>query len=43
MLEWLQTILEGAAVTDGKLDVTAVMNTVKTQFPRMTSTPRSTN
>ena len=34
MLEWLQTILEGAAVTDGKLDVTAVMNTVKTEFPK---------
>ena len=24
MLEWLQTILEGAKVEDGKLDVTAV-------------------
>jgi hypothetical protein len=34
MLEWLQTILEGAAVTDGKLDVAAVMNTVKTEFPK---------
>lgn len=34
MLEWLQTILEGAAITDGKLDVTAVMNTVKTEFPK---------
>lgn len=34
MLEWLQTILEGAQITDGKLDVTAVMNTVKTEFPK---------
>lgn len=34
MLEWLQTILEGAAVTDGKLDVAVVMNTVKTEFPK---------
>ena len=34
MLEWLQTILEAAPITDGKLDVTAVMNTVKTEFPK---------
>lgn len=34
MLEWLQTILENAAVTDGKLDIAAVMNTVKTEFPK---------
>lgn len=34
MLEWLQTILEGAAVTDGKLDVASVMNEVKTEFPK---------
>ena len=34
MLEWLQSILEGAAVTDGKLDVAVVMNTVKTEFPK---------
>ena len=34
MLEWLQTILEGAKVEDGKLDVTAVMNTVKSEFPK---------
>lgn len=34
MLEWLQTILESAAITDGKLDVTAVMSTVKTEFPK---------
>jgi hypothetical protein len=34
MLEWLQTILEGATITDGKLDVTAVMNTARTEFPK---------
>lgn len=34
MLEWLQTILEGATITDGKLDVTGVMNTVRTEFPK---------
>lgn len=34
MLEWLQTILDGATITDGKLDVTAVMNTVRTEFPK---------
>ena len=34
MLEWLQTILEGAKVEDGKLDVTAVMNAVKSEFPK---------
>lgn len=34
MLEWLQTILEGAAIVDGKLDVAAVMNTVRTEFPK---------
>lgn len=34
MLEWLQTILEGAKIEDGKLDVTAVMNAVKTEFPK---------
>ncbi len=34
MLEWLQTILEGAKITDGKLDVAAVMNAVKTEFPK---------
>lgn len=34
MLEWLQTILEGAQITDGKLDVAAVMNTVRTEFPK---------
>lgn len=34
MLEWLQTILENAQITDGKLDVTAVMNAIKTEFPK---------
>jgi len=34
MLEWLQTILEGAKIEDGKLDVTAVMNAVKSEFPK---------
>jgi hypothetical protein len=34
MLEWLQKILEDAKITDGKLDVTTIMNTVKTEFPK---------
>ena len=34
MLEWLQKILEGAQITDGKLDVTAVMNAVKADFSK---------
>lgn len=34
MLEWLQTILEGAKVEDGKIDVTTVMNAVKSEFPK---------
>lgn len=34
MLEWLQTILEGASITDGKLDVNSVMNTVRSEFPK---------
>ena len=33
-MEWLKTILEGAAVTDGKLDVEAVMKTVNAEFPK---------
>lgn len=34
MLEWLQTILEGAQIVDGKLDVTAVMNAARAEFPK---------
>jgi phage minor structural protein GP20 len=34
MLEWLQTILEGAKIEEGKLDITAVMNAVRTEFPK---------
>lgn len=34
MLEWMKTILEGATITDGKLDVTAVMNAVQKEFPK---------
>lgn len=34
MLTWLQTILEGAEIKDGKLDAAAVMNAVKTEFPK---------
>lgn len=33
MLEWIKTILEGATITDGKLDVAAVMNAVQKEFP----------
>ena len=34
MLEWLQKILEDAKITNGKLDVATIMNTVKTEFPK---------
>lgn len=34
MLTWLKEILEGAEINDGKLDVAAVMNAVKTEFPK---------
>ena len=33
-MEWLKEILEKAAVTDGKLDVDAVMKQVNAEFPK---------
>lgn len=33
-MEWLRTILEQAAITDGKLDVDAVMKAAMTEFPK---------
>lgn len=33
-MEWLKTILEKAEITDGKLDVDAVMNAVQKEFPK---------
>ena len=33
MLEWIKTILEGATITDGKLDVAATMAAIQKEFP----------
>lgn len=33
-MEWLKQILEGAKIEDGKLDITAVMETVNKEFPK---------
>lgn len=33
-MDWLKEILEKAAVTDGRLDVEAVMKQISTEFPR---------
>lgn len=33
-MEWLKAILEKATVTDGKLDVDALMKTITTEFPK---------
>ncbi len=33
-MEWLEELLKNAAVTDGKLDITAVMEAVKKEFPK---------
>lgn len=33
-MDWLKEILEKAAITDGKLDVEAVMKQVNTEFPK---------
>lgn len=33
-MDWLKEILEKATITDGKLDIDGIMNTVKTEFPK---------
>lgn len=33
-MEWLKQILEGAKIEDGKLDITAIMETVNKEFPK---------
>lgn len=33
-MEWLKAILEKAQITDGKLDIDAVMNAAKAEFPK---------
>lgn len=32
-MEWLENLLNGATVTDGKLDVTTLMSAIKKEFP----------
>lgn len=33
-MEWLRKLLEGATITDGKLDVDSLMGTVNAEFPK---------
>ena len=33
-MEWLKELLEGAKITDGKLNVDEVMESVKKEFPK---------
>lgn len=33
-MDWLKTLLEGATITDGKLDVDALMKNINTEFPK---------
>lgn len=33
-MEWLKSLLEGAKVTDGKLDVEALVTAINTEFPK---------
>lgn len=33
-MDWLKEILEQADITDGKLDITGILNAVKTEFPK---------
>ncbi|MDY4420178.1 MAG: scaffolding protein, partial [Clostridium perfringens] len=33
-MEWLRKLLEGATITEGKLDIDGLMKSINTEFPK---------